>query len=162
MPGASAPARTSRTGPTGERLEMAQLVRLRMALGRVGRLLRQQSADDLTYPQISLLFAIERRQPVTARQLALDEGVTPPSVTRSFNELSAAGLVERERDPDDGRSFLISLTKAGREECHRVRHSRDEWLSEHLGALSDVDLTTLLAALPALERLCEFDTPDGV
>ncbi|HEY3604587.1 MAG TPA: MarR family transcriptional regulator [Sporichthyaceae bacterium] len=139
------------------RIEMAHLVRLRMALGRVGRLLRQQTADDLTYPQISLLFAIERRQPVTARDLALDEGVTPPSVTRSFNELAAAGLVERERDPRDGRAFLIRLTSAGREECHRLRHSRDEWLSEHLAALSSADLAALLAALPALERLTELD-----
>jgi hypothetical protein len=34
------------------------LTRLRMTLGRVGRLLRQQNTEDLSYALMSLLFTI--------------------------------------------------------------------------------------------------------
>lgn len=140
-------------------MEPGELIRLRMVLGRLGRVLRQQSADGLSYPQISLLFSIERAQPVTARELAESESVTAPSVTRSFNDLAREGLVSREPDPNDGRAFLIRLTPAGEQECRRLRQRRDLWLSEHLDGLSADDIHLLLAALPALERLCDPALP---
>lgn len=143
-------------------MEMAELVRLRMAIGRLGRVLRQQTDDGLTYPQISLLFSIERAQPVTARELAESEGVSAPSVTRSFNYLARVGLVTREPAPNDGRAFLIRLTSAGEQECLRLRRSRDIWLSEHLDGLSSDDVHLLLAALPALERLCDPALPSAL
>lgn len=140
-------------------LDEAQLTRLRMVLGRLGRVLRQQSADGLTYPQISLLFSVERSHPVTAGELAASEGVTPPSVTRSLNELDRLGYVWRVQHPVDRRISLIHLTDAGAAECARLRRSRDAWLAEHLTRLDPDEVTTLLTALPVLERLCDPALP---
>src|SRR3546814_8965305 len=41
--------------------------------------------------------------------------VTSGTMTHRIDQLEKAGLVERVRNPDDGRSFLISLSAQGRE-----------------------------------------------
>ncbi|ODU07397.1 MAG: hypothetical protein ABS81_01170 [Pseudonocardia sp. SCN 72-86] len=126
-----------------------------MTLGRLGRVLRQQTDDGLSYALISLLFNIARNQPVTAGDLASAEGVSPPSVTRSLNRLIELGLVSREPDPTDRRASLISLTPAGEDEREQVLRSRENWLSQHLTRLTAEEIVNLLAALPALELLCD-------
>jgi DNA-binding MarR family transcriptional regulator len=130
-----------------------------MVLGRLGRVLRQQSADGLSYPQISLLFAVERLAPVTPGALATAEGVTPPAVTRSLNELDRSGLVVRAQDSADRRVSLIHMTDAGRRECTRIRSSRDAWLADHVNRLSPEEIAVLVTALPVLERLCDPALP---
>jgi DNA-binding MarR family transcriptional regulator len=142
-------------------LDTSQLTRLRMALGRLGRVLRQQSVDGLSYPQISLLFAVERLGPVTAGELATTEGVSPPAVTRSLNDLDRQGLVIRTQDTADRRVSLIELTDDGRRECSRIRWSRDAWLAGHVKHLDSAEINALITALPVLERLCDPALPDA-
>jgi DNA-binding MarR family transcriptional regulator len=135
------------------RLEAAQLTRLRMVLGRLGRLLRQQPVEGLSYPQVSVLFSVERLQPVTPGDLAAREGVTPPAITRSLNALTRLGLVWRGTEASDRRVSLIYITDAGHRECARLRRDREAWISEHLSQLSQQEIDLLVAALPVLERL---------
>jgi len=136
-----------------------ELTRLRMTLGRLGRILRQQNDDGLSYALISLLFNIGRNEPVSAGDLAASEGVSPPSVTRSLNRLIELGFVSRVPDPADRRTALIRLTPSGAAEREQVLKSREMWLSEHLDRLTKDQLDKLLAALPALERLCDPELP---
>jgi DNA-binding MarR family transcriptional regulator len=68
----------------------------------------------LTYPQyLVLLVLMEREQPISVgelgAQLRLDSGTLTPLLKR----LEAAGLVRRERDPEDERRVLVELTDAG-------------------------------------------------
>jgi DNA-binding MarR family transcriptional regulator len=149
-------ARKRNNGPAVKRED---LTRLRMTLGRLGRVLRQQSDDGLSYALISLLFNIGRNQPVSAGDLAASEGVSPPSVTRSLNRLIELGYVSRVADPADRRAALIRLTPSGMTEREQVLKSRELWLSEHLKRLTREELDSLLAALPALERLCDPELP---
>jgi DNA-binding MarR family transcriptional regulator len=141
------------------RIRHEDLVRLRMTLGRLGRVLRQQTDDGLSYALISLMFAIHRMQPATAGDLAASEGVSPPSVTRSLNRLVELGLVAREADPVDRRNAVISLTTAGEQERQRILRSREVWLSDHLARLTDEQLHALLGVLPVLELLCDPELP---
>jgi DNA-binding MarR family transcriptional regulator len=141
------------------RIQDDDLARLRMALGRLGRVLRQQADDGLSYPLISLLFCIVRTQPTSAGDLAAAEGVSPPSVTRSLNRLIELGYVSRQADPADRRAAVISLTPRGTRERDHLLKSREVWLTQHLGRLTDGDLGLLLDALPALERLCDPALP---
>ncbi len=144
---------------SGTIIEIAELTRLRMVLGRVGRILRQQADDSLPYPQISLLFCISRSEPVTPSQLATLERVTPPSVTRSLDTLEHLGFVSREPSPRDRRVSVIRLTIEGHRECARLLHSRDVWLSDHLTHLSSAELTKLIELTPVLEKLCDPALP---
>jgi DNA-binding MarR family transcriptional regulator len=131
------------------------LTRLRMTLGRLGRLLRQQNTEDLSYALMSLLFTIDRTQPITAGDLAQEEGVSPPSVTRSLGRLVDLGLVTRDPNPEDRRAAVIRLTDKGGRECEAIRNDREVWLARHLSRLSEEDVQIIVAALPALERLVE-------
>jgi DNA-binding MarR family transcriptional regulator len=135
------------------------LARLRMALGRIGRVLRQQNDDGLSYPLISLLLSIFRTQPVSAGDLAAAEGVSPPSVSRSLNQLINLGYVSRQADPADRRAAVITLTPRGLQERREILKRREVWLTQHLDQLTDSDMDTLLHALPALERLCDPALP---
>ncbi|MGP3533963.1 MarR family winged helix-turn-helix transcriptional regulator [Microbacterium sp. RD1] len=132
------------------------LVRLRMALGRLGRMLRQQSDEELPHALIALLFAIHRAEPVTAKALAESEGVTPPAVTRSLSRLEALQLITREEVPTDRRVQEIRLSAKGNSVRESTLHQREIWLTEHLARLSAEELSNLVAALPALERLTGF------
>lgn len=126
-----------------------------MTLGRLGRVLRQQTDDELSFALTSLLFTIGHNEPATATELAESEKVTPPSVSRSLNRLEDLRLIERAADPDDGRVTRVRLTRAGRKERGRILKSRDVWLIERLRNLSIEERDLLMSALPSLERLCD-------
>jgi DNA-binding MarR family transcriptional regulator len=156
--------------PAGDRLaaddlrplvSQYHLTRLRMTLGRLGRLLRQQNTDDLSYALMSLLFTISRTQPIAAGDLAQEEGVSPPSVTRSLGRLVDLGLVTREANPEDRRAAVIRLTAKGEQERELILNDREVWLAKHLARLPEEDIQIIVAALPALERLVEATLEDG-
>jgi len=68
----------------------------------------------LTHPQYLAMLALWERDSRSLRDLAdtlaLDPGTLSPLVKR----LEAAGLVRRERDPQDERLLAVTLTTAGR------------------------------------------------
>ncbi len=67
----------------------------------------------LTYPQYLAMMALWEASPQTVgalgRKLSLDSGTLTPL----FKRLEIAGLVARQRDPEDQRRVLIALTDAG-------------------------------------------------
>jgi DNA-binding MarR family transcriptional regulator len=152
---ARSPAAAGLGGNTRHLVSQYYLTRLRMTLGRLGRLLRQQNTDDLSYALMSLLFTIGRTQPITAGDLAQEEGVSPPSVTRSLARLVGLGLVTRDPNPEDRRAAVIRLTEKGDHEREAIHNDREVWLAKHLARLSEEDIQIIVAALPALERLVE-------
>jgi DNA-binding MarR family transcriptional regulator len=135
------------------RFDDQELRRLTMALGRIGRMLRQQRDESLSWPLASLLLTVSRLQPATPQRLAVAEGVAAPSLTRTLARLIDLGLVARTDHPDDGRMVLVSLTEAGAAERGRVVRRRAAWLSRHLSDVAPEDLRALRAALPVLEQL---------
>lgn len=145
-----------------QRLEAkpAHLTRLQMVLGWLGRVLRQQPYEDLTFPVISLLFRIERMGRATSGELASGEGVRPSTLSRSLDSLQARGLIAREREPSDRRLTRVELTETGYALGSRIRHHRNAWLSDRLSVLSEEDQHVIWEALPALERLVDV-VPDG-
>lgn len=136
------------------------LTRLQMVLGWLGRVLRQQPFEELTFPLISLLFRIDRMGRTSSGELATGEGVRPSTLTRSLDSLQAMGLIVREPAAGDRRLTMVELTEVGREMGTRIRHHRNLWLSERLALVSPEDRRTILEALPAFERLAAV-VPDG-
>lgn len=134
-------------------VSQTNLIRLRMALGRLGRLLRQQNNDGLPYALISLIMTIHRLEPVTAKELAESEGVTPPAVTRSLNRLLELGLISREEMASDRRAQSIRLAALGEAKRIELLEKREKWLTEHIDQLTPDEVDKLIQALPALEKL---------
>lgn len=132
--------------------------RLRLAVARLARRLRQQSGEGLTPSQWSALATIERAGPITIGDLARCERVQPPTATNAVNRLERERFVARTADPDDRRSIRVSVTPTGRRLLQRTRSRKDAYLDRRLRTLSDHERATLARAAEILERLAQ-DTP---
>ncbi|MFC4031936.1 MarR family winged helix-turn-helix transcriptional regulator [Streptomyces polygonati] len=131
------------------------VARLRLLIARLYRQMAQASGDDLnlTFAQLSALARIEEHGPLRLGELAAHEQVAAPSLTRTVGPLAAAGLIRKEPDPSDGRSWLVSIAPAGADVLIRIRRERSELLARRMSRLTPEQSRTLRAALPVLERL---------
>jgi DNA-binding MarR family transcriptional regulator len=131
--------------------------RLRLAVTRLHRRLRQQSAGGLTQSQASALASIGQLGSPTLGALAARESVQPPSMTRIIGTLEAMGLVSRVIDPADRRVARVTLTAQGNAVLERSRSLKNAFLAEQLLRLAPNerralgDLTVFLERLVALE-----------
>jgi DNA-binding MarR family transcriptional regulator len=130
-------------------------VRLRLAIARTARRLRQEAGGELSPSQTTALATIDRHGPLTPSELALRERIQRPTVTRIVARLEEGGLVRRTRDQQDGRSSLVALTPAGRELLARGRTRKDAYLARRLRELDGEERATLQRAAAILERLLE-------
>jgi DNA-binding MarR family transcriptional regulator len=146
--------------PTVSTSDVAELAtRLRVEIGRLKRQIRQHTRDGLTPSQISALATMDNRGPVRLGELARIESVAPPTLTKIVAGLEELGLVERMPDPNDGRSALVGLTRAGRGALTRIRTERTAFLAERIARLSPADQARLGETIELLTRLAEPDEP---
>src|SRR5207344_2637642 len=131
--------------------------RLRMAVVRTSRRLRQEAAageaGELTPTATSALVAVERHGPLTPSELADVERIKRPTATRILRGLEEAGLVDRAPDPEDGRSALLSVNRAGRERLRRMRGRKNAYLARRMRDLPAEDLAALERAATILEQM---------
>lgn len=141
---------TTTTPPTTE----ADLAgRLRLAVTRLARKLRQQSPSGLTPSLLSALATIDRVGPMSLKELAAAEQVQPPSMTRIVAALENEGLVSRTIDAADRRVARVEPTASGRRLLHQVHGQKNAYLAKRLNQLSGPDRDTLVKAAEILERL---------
>src|SRR5438105_10288527 len=115
--------------------------RLRLAVGRLGRRLRQQAASgDLSQSQQSALFTVEHHGPITLGDLAAHERVQPPTMTRIVAALEELGLVHRDVDAADRRIARVSITAEGQRLLDRTRTRKNAFLAVQLGRLTADEL----------------------
>src|SRR5947209_8699355 len=131
--------------------------RLRVAITRLQRQLRQQTVGDLTLSQWSALVTVEMHGPMRIGDLAEREGVSAPTATRLVASLEERGLLSRETDSTDRRSSYVSVTPAGVEQLDWARKVRTAKLAQRLATLDDADIERLLDVLPLLEALAAAD-----
>ena len=140
---------------TSSSTESARAARLRLAITRTARRLRQEANADLSPSLTSALASIEGHGPVTPSELANCERVQRPTITRVLARLAELDLIEREADPADGRSTLITITPSGRALLEDLRSRRDAFLADRLSKLSTEDRAVLDRASEVLESLLE-------
>lgn len=133
---------------------------LAAALDRVGEALRglaQDAADarGLSAVQLRLLGRLAAGPPPSpeVRALARELDLTAPTVSEAVSALRRKGLVERARDPLDGRRFPLALTSRGQ----AVAEDASGWaepLERELAALPHEDRVAALGlALALIDRL---------
>jgi DNA-binding MarR family transcriptional regulator len=135
-----------------------EIARLRVAIGRLHRRMVQSTSGDLTFSQTSALVAVEKLGPIRLGELAARERVAAPSMTRTVSGLVEAGLLHRAGDPQDGRSFLLSITERGRGFLEDMRTERNATLAQGISHLTGHEVQVLRAALPVLEHLAEQES----
>src|SRR5579859_298271 len=73
----------------------------------------------MTVTDMQVVDILVSTGPATAGQLADLTGLTTGAITGMLNRLEEAGLVRRERDPQDGRRVIVRLVP-DKEEMHKV------------------------------------------
>ena len=129
--------------------------RLRLAITRTARRLRQEAGTDLGPSQVAALATLEVQGPMSPSELADRERIQRPTATGVLNHLAKAGLVLRISDPDDGRSAIVSVTPEGRALVRRLRRRKTAYLATRLRKLPPEDVETLARAADLLERMLE-------
>src|SRR3954464_329977 len=127
--------------------------RLRFALMRLARRLRQQHDSDTTQSQLSALSVVAVHGPMTLGELAGYERVAPPTMTRIVSHLEERKLVHREVDPSDRRVARATVTAEGDRLLGEARQAKTAYLAARIDGLSEREKAQLQAALPILEKL---------
>jgi len=121
---------------------------------RLTRLLMRSGAHELTRTEAGVLSTLADG-PRRITELAAAEALAQPTVTQLVDKLEARGLVERGRDPGDGRVVLVEISVHGRTELEGLRAEVRANMREALAELPDEDLTELVHAAQTLGGLIE-------
>lgn len=154
---AASSAATGSAPSAGSARSTAQLAsQLRLSVMRLSRRLRQHALEgDITPAQLSALAVLVRCGRLTLSQLAEQERVQPPTITRIVDSLLARGLVSRTPSDVDRRVTWVSATSAGEDLVNAIRRRRDAYLAIRLRSLSAEERRVLERAAVLLERLIE-------
>ena len=112
---------------------------------------REDQATGVPPAQLSALSVLVFGGPRTLGELAAAEQVRPPTMTRIVQALEAAGLVRRERDPDDGRVHRLRATAKGRRVMQRGRERRVSNLAALLDRLTPAEIARVRQAAELVE-----------
>lgn len=128
--------------------------RLRLAVVRLNRRLRAQRTDSqITLSQLSALSCLYKSGPITPGELALREGVQPPSMTRVIAALESNGLITRRAHPTDGRQAIVEVTEDGRKLIEQEVMARERWLDSQLSDISEEERAILCRATEIIDRI---------
>lgn len=139
---------------------MANHSRIATALhGAAIHLLRWLRREDRSAPlpaaQLSALSVIVHKAPISPSQLAREEQVSGPSMTRTIGALADQGLVLRAPLKDDRRRIYVSPTRKGRAVLAEAAERRVSRLVERLETLTPDELETLEEASNILKGLLQ-------
>jgi DNA-binding MarR family transcriptional regulator len=129
--------------------------RLRRAITRLNRRLRQSSLGGISPAQASMLSSIDTLNNPSLGDLAIAEQMKPPSVTRLAQSMQEAGLIVCTPDLIDRRCTRVQLSTLGKKEVAAIRKRKTEFLEQKLLSLSDTDQRKAEDLADFLERLME-------
>ena len=136
--------------------------RIYLFVQHLGRRLRDIDArSGLTQARFSTLASLRFHGSRNIGDLAADERVRPPSMTRLVRDMIRDGLLTRGADPADGRGVLIALTPKATALFDAVRAEKIALVADYLGGLSPAAQSAIKVAFAALDDLAEPPEPNS-
>ena len=129
---------------------------------QLGLLNERPYGGDFTLTEVRVLFELAHAPQLKPGDLATSLGLDPAYVSRILKRFETAGLVGRERDPHDGRGFLIRLTRAGQAAFAPLNAASVEGLSAMIGHLDEEGRQAVGDAVRTLTRRLEAKTPSPI
>src|SRR3954468_3069713 len=114
------------------------------------RLRAAHTAHNLKPRQFQILGLLHDHGGLAQSELLQETGVAPSILVTLLNPLEADGLVARERDPDDRRRHLVTLTPAGERQLASAARAQKDAEDALFASLDDDQRTQLRALLLAL------------
>jgi DNA-binding MarR family transcriptional regulator len=127
-----------------------------VSVARLNRRLRTErdpDSDQLSPGQFAVLGLLDRIGETSVGELAAQERVQPPSMTRTVNCLEEGGYVTRRPHESDRRQVVVALSEKGHAAVEAERRRRDHWLAVRLRELSAEERQLLRQAAPVLDKL---------
>ena len=112
---------------------------------------REFGAGRLTPREFAVLSTIGATRPITPTDLAQLLGMPATTLSAVLKRFERDGLVERGRNPDDGRSVLLEPTSEGERRIQEALPAIRAVI-DAVGANLDVPVEDVQAALEAYER----------
>ncbi|MFI7086621.1 MarR family winged helix-turn-helix transcriptional regulator [Streptomyces anulatus] len=111
-----------------------------------------QVEDRVTLPQFRMLVVLSSRGATKLVVLAELLGVAPSTAMRMVDRLIAAGLADRQTNPDNRRETLLRLTEEGRRTVENVTARRRQEIASIVERLDPHRRTALIEALTDFNR----------
>jgi DNA-binding MarR family transcriptional regulator len=105
--------------------------------------------DSVTLPQFRMLVILDGHGPVKLASLAELLAVNPSTALRMVERLLAAGLVDRQVNPEVRREISLQLTESGRRVVADVTSRRREEIARVVTRLEPAQRLALVEALGA-------------
>jgi DNA-binding MarR family transcriptional regulator len=139
----------------GAHLELRIWLRLLSCATRIEKALnaRLRKEFNTTLARFDLLAQLARK-PDGATMSEVSEllMVSNGAITALVQKLEADGMIHREVDSEDRRTFRLSLSQEGAREFGRMARRHEEWVIALIGELSPVAQSDLLQHLTLLKR----------
>jgi DNA-binding MarR family transcriptional regulator len=123
------------------------------AIRLIRRLRKSDEASGLAAPKLSALSVLVFGGPHTVKELAAAELVRAPTMSRLLAELEGAGLVQKSKDPADGRIVRVQATARGRSLLEAGKSRRLEVLAAQIRSLDVHERRLISTAVKVIERL---------
>jgi DNA-binding MarR family transcriptional regulator len=131
-----------------------------IAMHRLMRRLRRAGHTGAVHPtQLIVLALLNQYGPLRVGELARRIPCSQPTATTTVAGLLAAGFVDREPDPTDGRANRVAATEAGLSTLRSVAHGEAEVLAALMSTIPADDARAFLAAAPILSALADLPAP---
>lgn len=125
-------------------LELSSLIRrIKRVVGERARTIH----PDLTATGYLMMAHLRDRGPVRASAVVEAFNLDKGAVSRHVHSLVDFDLATKERDPDDGRAWVVSLSDEGRRRLADVTTTRRARLGRMLGEWSDEELSSFVGTL---------------
>jgi DNA-binding MarR family transcriptional regulator len=109
--------------------------------------LRAVGLDSLAPGMSSVLHALEEHDDCTINRLVETTHLPNGTLTGLLDELEEEGHIERLRNPDDGRSWLVRLSPSGRRLCTKLQKRHRLVMDVFEESLSEAEMAELTRLL---------------
>ena len=102
-----------------------------------------EKASGLTQERLDILNLLVTIGPKTINQLAEEEGVSAPAITRTIKGLEKLGYVIKSRSKTDQRVVFVAPTRKSQQVIESLRLQQQKYIDELLRGVSEDDLGPL-------------------
>jgi len=116
---------------------------------------RHKAALHASQAEAHILSFLSEADRCSIAELHRSFGHKRSTLTSILDRLEQRGLVERAINPDDRRSFLLVLTRAGKPAAERIRKHLERLEAAVIDQIGAKQVAALVAALEAIEQAAD-------
>ena len=102
---------------------------------------------ELSTSKSMFLFCIYDHEQMTQTEICHELEMDKSTVAKMLMRLEKDGFVQKQINPDDTRSVLVSLTEKGVSVISKAKLTQDEWIREATDCLTDIEKRNFIELL---------------